>query len=63
MRMMKCYLANNRDGHFVTAEEVMSAPGRCGAAPPVAALWCYMPALPVTRRGLNMICRRWPGMC
>ncbi|EBV8395119.1 hypothetical protein AU840_28975, partial [Salmonella enterica subsp. enterica serovar Virchow] len=26
MRMLKCYLANNRDGHFVTAEEAMSAP-------------------------------------
>ncbi|EAS5349616.1 hypothetical protein D8V81_04400 [Salmonella enterica] len=28
MRMLKCYLANNRDGHFVTAEEAMSAPGQ-----------------------------------
>ncbi|MGG5965125.1 putative zinc ribbon protein, partial [Salmonella enterica] len=26
--MLKCYLANNRDGHFVTAEEAMSAPGQ-----------------------------------
>lgn len=28
MRMLKCHLANNRDGHFVTAEEAMSAPGQ-----------------------------------
>ncbi|EBD6545416.1 hypothetical protein C1366_27355, partial [Salmonella enterica] len=28
MRMLKCYPANNRDGHFVTAEEAMSAPGQ-----------------------------------
>ncbi|HAF2207374.1 TPA: hypothetical protein G8N85_005514, partial [Salmonella enterica] len=28
MRMLKCYLANNRDGHFVTAEEAMNAPGQ-----------------------------------
>ena len=26
MRVLKCYLANNREGHFVTAGEVMSAP-------------------------------------
>jgi len=33
MRMLKCYLANKRDGHFVTADEVMSASGKvwnCG---------------------------------
>lgn len=28
MRMLKCHLANNREGHFVTAEEAMSAPGQ-----------------------------------
>lgn len=28
MRMLKCYLANNRGGHFVTADEAMSAPGQ-----------------------------------
>ncbi|EAB9908888.1 hypothetical protein GSA37_003676 [Salmonella enterica] len=28
MRMLKCLLANNREGHFVTAEETMSAPGQ-----------------------------------
>ncbi|HHS7464362.1 TPA: hypothetical protein ACU8LT_003132 [Salmonella enterica] len=27
MRMLKCYLANNRRGHFVMADEAMSAPG------------------------------------
>lgn len=27
MCMLKCYLANNRRGHFVTADEAMSAPG------------------------------------
>jgi hypothetical protein len=28
MRMLKCYLANNREGHFVTTDEAMSAPGQ-----------------------------------
>ena len=28
MRMLKCYLANNREGHFVTADGAMSAPGQ-----------------------------------
>ncbi|MDM2995501.1 MULTISPECIES: putative zinc ribbon protein [unclassified Citrobacter] len=28
MRMLKCHLANNREGHFVTADEAMSAPGQ-----------------------------------
>lgn len=28
MRMLKCYLANNREGHFVTADEAMIAPGQ-----------------------------------
>ncbi len=27
MRMLKCYIANNRRGHLVTADEAMSAPG------------------------------------
>lgn len=27
MRVLKCYLANNREGHFVTADEAMSTPG------------------------------------
>lgn len=27
MCMLKCYLANNRRGHFVMADEAMSAPG------------------------------------
>ncbi|EBS0416315.1 hypothetical protein DUB65_15055 [Salmonella enterica subsp. enterica serovar Newport] len=28
MRMLKCHLANNREGHFVTANEAMNAPGQ-----------------------------------
>ncbi|ENY4946562.1 putative zinc ribbon protein [Citrobacter farmeri] len=28
MRVLKCYLANDREGHFVTAGEVMNAPGQ-----------------------------------
>ncbi|EAX4618765.1 hypothetical protein FKY11_03680 [Salmonella enterica] len=28
MRMLKCYLANNREGRFVTAGEAMRAPGQ-----------------------------------
>lgn len=28
MRVLKCYLANDREGHFVTASEAMSAPGQ-----------------------------------
>lgn len=28
MRMLKCYLANNRTGHFVTADDAMGAPGQ-----------------------------------
>jgi hypothetical protein len=28
MRLLKCYLANDREGHFVTAGEVMRAPGQ-----------------------------------
>ncbi len=28
MRVLKCYLANDREGHFVTAGEAMSAPGQ-----------------------------------
>ncbi|MEF4878075.1 putative zinc ribbon protein [Escherichia coli] len=28
MRMLKCYLANNRDGHIVTAKDAMQSPGR-----------------------------------
>lgn len=28
MRMLKCYLANDREGHFVTAGEAMSTPGQ-----------------------------------
>ncbi|ECY3795836.1 hypothetical protein AU652_14155 [Salmonella enterica subsp. enterica serovar Minnesota] len=28
MRMLKCHLANNREGHFVTADEAMGAPGQ-----------------------------------
>ncbi|HEJ7885182.1 TPA: hypothetical protein SMI12_002132 [Serratia liquefaciens] len=27
MRMLKCHLANDREGHFVTAGEAMNAPG------------------------------------
>lgn len=33
MRMLKCPLASNRDGHFVTVDEAMSAPGQ---------VWCCM---------------------
>lgn len=28
MRLLKFYLANDREGHFVTASEAMSAPGQ-----------------------------------
>ncbi|MBH3133348.1 hypothetical protein I5L50_16815 [Serratia marcescens] len=28
MRVLKCYLANDREGHFVTASEAMRAPGQ-----------------------------------
>lgn len=28
MRILKCYLVNNRGGNFVTADEAMSAPGQ-----------------------------------
>lgn len=28
MRMLKCYLANNRVGHFVMTDEAMSASGQ-----------------------------------
>ncbi|WP_439954708.1 DUF7828 domain-containing protein [Citrobacter koseri] len=28
MRMLKCYIANNRDGHVVTAKDAMQSPGR-----------------------------------
>lgn len=28
MRILKCHLANNREGHFVTADEAMGAPGQ-----------------------------------
>lgn len=28
MRLLKCYPANDREGHFVTAGEVMSVPGQ-----------------------------------
>ncbi|VFS42872.1 Uncharacterised protein [Enterobacter cancerogenus] len=28
MRMLKCYLGNNRDGHVVTAKDAMQSPGR-----------------------------------
>ncbi len=28
MRMLKCYLANDREGHFATAGEAMRAPGQ-----------------------------------
>ncbi len=28
MRMLKCYLANNRDGHIVTAKDAMQSPRR-----------------------------------
>ncbi|MGK3261167.1 putative zinc ribbon protein [Escherichia coli] len=28
MRMLKCYLANNRDGHIVTAKDAMQSPSR-----------------------------------
>jgi len=28
MRLLKCYLANDREGHFVTAGEAMSTPGQ-----------------------------------
>lgn len=28
MRMLKCHLANHREGHFVTTDEAMSAPGQ-----------------------------------
>lgn len=28
MHMLKCYLANDREGHFMTAGEAMSAPGQ-----------------------------------
>lgn len=28
MRMLKCYLANDREGHFVTAGEAMRVPGQ-----------------------------------
>lgn len=28
MRVLKCYLANDREGHFVTTSEAMSTPGQ-----------------------------------
>ncbi|MCP5961660.1 zinc-ribbon domain-containing protein, partial [Klebsiella pneumoniae] len=28
MRVLKCYQANDREGHFVTADEAISAPGQ-----------------------------------
>ncbi len=28
MRVLKCYLANDREGHFVAASEAMNAPGQ-----------------------------------
>ncbi len=63
MRVLKCYLANDREGHFVTAGEAMSAPVRYGAVLPVAVVWCCMLAPSATLRGLNTIRGPWPGMC
>ncbi|WP_417536904.1 hypothetical protein [Methylophaga sp.] len=62
MRMLKCYLANNRRGHFVTADEAMSAPGIYGAAPHVAVVWRCMQALPVMQPGLNTTSAQWRNM-
>lgn len=55
MRMLKCYLANNRGGHFVTGAHR----GRYGAAPHVAVVWRCMQALPVMRPGLNTTSAQW----
>lgn len=63
MRLLKCYPANDREGHFVTAGEAMSVPGLIGVVPPADVVWCRMPALSATRRGLNTIRGPWLGMC
>ncbi len=55
MRMLKCHLANNREGHFVTANEAMNAPGRYGAVPPVAVRYSSTPVHLVKPPGLSMI--------
>lgn len=59
MRMLKCHLANDREGHFVTAGEAMSAPGQIWSC----ASWCCMLAPAVSRPGLNMTSSQWRSMC
>jgi hypothetical protein len=63
MRVLKCYLANDREGHFVTAGEAMSAPGQIWSC---ASCGCRLVLHAGTfsdPRGLNTIRRPWPGMC
>lgn len=59
MRVLKCYLANNREGHFVTADEAMSTPGHVWSG---ASCGCRLVLHAGTWRGLNTIHRQWPWM-
>lgn len=63
MRMLKCYLANNRDGHFVTAEEAMNAPGQIWSCASCGCRLVCLRALSAALGGMSTIRRPWPGMC
>lgn len=54
IRMLKCYLANDHRGHFMTTNKAANMPGRYGAAYPVAADSSSIPARTLIHPGSNM---------
>ncbi|MEL2075800.1 MULTISPECIES: DUF7828 domain-containing protein [Enterobacteriaceae] len=59
MRMLKCYLANNRRGHFVTADEAMSAPAYLWSC---ASCGCRLALHASYWPGLNTTSAQWRNM-
>lgn len=54
MRMLKCYLGNNRDGHVVTTKDAMQSPGRIWTCTSCGCQLILHGVHLVRPRGLNM---------
>lgn len=64
MCMLKCHLANDRQNHFVTADEAMSAPRQIWSCASYGCrLALHAGSSSVTRPSLKTTCAQWLNMC
>lgn len=61
MRMLKCHLANDCEGHFVTADEAMSAPGQVWSCASCGCRMVLHGGSSDDPAGLNTISAQWHG--